>query len=235
MRHLFPVVLVLAAALVSAAGALAYGLGSPSSTLLGPAVVRMPDAGEVALTFDDGPSEPFTAQVLDVLREERVKATFFVCGATAERYPELVRRIRDEGHAIGNHTFSHPSLHLMSRESIASEIDRTQDALERITGRRPTLFRPPFGVRWFPLWELLRERRMTMVLWSAFGRDGRRDADGVVRETLSQVGPGAIILLHDGDEAKANAHVRRSATVAALPEIIRSVRASGYRLVPLQS
>lgn len=213
-------------------GALAYGLGDPSSTLLGPAVVREADPRAAALTFDDGPS-PYTAAILDELKREGVHATFFLCGANAERYPDLVRRIRDEGHQIGNHTWSHPYLSLMSEADIALEIDRTQAVLEKLTGRRPTLFRPPYGVRWFPLWGLLRERGMTMVLWSDRAYDGRYDAAGIEKAALARLGPGAIILLHDGFETRPAAETDRSATVKALPAIIRGVRAAGYRLAPV--
>ena len=212
---------------------LAYGLGAPTSTLLGPAVVRLPDAREVALTFDDGPTA-YTADILDVLKREGVRATFFLCGASAERRPDLVRRIRDEGHQIGNHTWSHPWLHLMRREKIAGEIDRTQDARVRITGARPTLVRRPFGVRWFSLWPMLKERGLTMVLWTARGRDGELDAAGIARETLDELGPGGIILLHDGFEAKPDALLEdRSPTVKALPAIIDGARKAGYVFVPL--
>ena len=103
-------------------GVLAYGLGSPQATLLGPALVRGGDPTEVLLTFDDGPSVPYTGQILDILRAHGVKATFFLCGANAERYPELVRRIRDEGHEIGNHTWSHPYLYLASRAKMVPVI-----------------------------------------------------------------------------------------------------------------
>lgn len=210
-------------------GLLADGLASPGSTWLAPAQVRSPDPAEVLLTFDDGPS-PYTAQVLDILRRERVKATFFLCGANAERYPELVRRIRDEGHAIGNHTWSHEYLYLANRATIAAEIDRTQDVLERITGSRPVWFRPPYGVRWFPLPGILQERGMRMMLWSDRGHDGALDAEGVTKTTLAQLEPGAIVLLHDGDEVHEPSLVDRSATVKALPAIIAGVRKAGYTL-----
>lgn len=214
-------------------GVLAYGLGSPQATLLGPALVRGGDPAEVMLTFDDGPSVPYTGQILDILRANGIKATFFLCGASAERYPELVRRIRDEGHEIGNHTWSHPYLHLASRATMALEIDRTQDILEKITGTRPVWFRPPFGVRGFPLRGILAERHMKMMLWSDRGHDGDLDAAGITATTLAQLHPGAIVLLHDGFEAKAPALVDRSATVSALPEIIAGVRRAGYRLASL--
>ncbi len=227
-----PLPLLLAAVFFVAAatvGVLAYGLGAPQATLLGPALVRSGDGPNVALTFDDGPSVPYTGQVLDVLKREHVHATFFLCGENAVQHPELVRRILAEGHEIGNHTWSHPWLYLMPRERIADEIDRTQDALEKITGRRPRLFRPPFGVRWFTLWPLLRERGLTMVMWSARGYDGRYDADGMARVTLEQLTPGGIILLHDGFETRAASEIDRAATVAALPKIIAGARRAGFR------
>ncbi len=236
---LVPLLLASACAAAASVAALAYGLGHPRSTVLGPAVVRLPAAAtgakEVALTFDDGPT-PYTAEILDVLRERKVKATFFLCGAAAEANPELARRIRAEGHAIGNHTYSHPYLHMMSREAIASEIDRTQDVLERVTGERPTMFRPPFGVRWFPLWPVLEERKLEMVLWTARGRDGSLDPAVIEKDVLGRLEPGGILLLHDGDEAKPAARQGdRRATVKALPAIIDGARAAGYSFVPLKS
>ncbi len=228
--HRLKIAVSLFALVLASVGVLAYGLGSPQATLLAPALVRGSDPAEVTLTFDDGPSVPYTGQVLDILRANHIKATFFLCGANAERYPELVRRIRDEGHEIGNHTWSHPYLYLAGPEAIASEIDRTQDVLEKITGKRPIWFRPPFGVRGFPLREILRARGMKMMLWSDRGHDGDLDAAGITATTLAQLGPGAIVLLHDGFETHAPALVDRAATVTALPAIIAGARAAGYRL-----
>lgn len=213
-------------------GALAHGLGAEGSTLLGPALVRMDRDSEAALTFDDGPS-PDTARVLDILRDKEVRATFFLCGASVERYPELARRIVAEGHALGNHTYSHPWLHLKSRAEIASEIDRTQDAIEKVTGVRPAYFRPPHGVRWFPLWPLLRERGMTLVLWNSFPQEGASPAHEIVERALARLRPGAIILLHDGKDNLPEGRNLRPATVEALPRIIDGARRAGYTLVPL--
>jgi len=216
---------------VATIGVLAYGLGAPTATLLGPALVRdryLPGGPrQIALTFDDGPSEPYTGQILDILRENHIHATFFLCGRAAERYPELVRRIRAEGHEIGNHTYSHPWLYLMGRDKIAGEIDRTQDVLERISGKRPRLFRPPYGVRWFSLWPILQERNLTLVLWSMRGYGGS-GAGGIARTSLEQLQPGGILLLHDGFEARPPAQVDRSDTVRALPAIIAGARKAGY-------
>ena len=212
---------------------LAYGLGSPASTLLAPAMVHGSVPREVMLTFDDGPSEPYTGQILDILRANGIRATFFLCGSNAEAHPELVRRIRDEGHEIGNHTWSHPYLYLASGQTMASEIDRTQDILEKLTGTRPVWFRPPFGVRGLALRGVLESRGMKMMLWSDRGHDGALDAAGIAKVTLEQLAPGAIVLLHDGFETKAPALVDRSATVAALPAIIAGAKAAGYVFAPL--
>jgi peptidoglycan/xylan/chitin deacetylase (PgdA/CDA1 family) len=228
---IFIALILLATVSAASVGVLAYGLGAPEATLLGPALVHTADSGptpRVALTFDDGPSVPYTGEILDVLKREHIHATFFLCGENAVKHPELVRRILAEGHEIGNHTWSHPWLYLMRRGDIADEIDRTQDALQKITGRRPRLFRPPFGVRWFTLWPLLRERGLTMVMWSDRGYDGDRNARGITQATLERLSPGAIILLHDGFETHAPEDVDRAATVAALPAIIAGARRAGY-------
>ena len=226
-------ILAVAVFLAATVSVLAYGLGYPRATLLGPALVRAGDPTEVMLTFDDGPSVPYTAQVLDILKANHIKATFFLCGANAERYPDLVRRIRDEGHVIGNHTWSHPYLYLKSGREMAAEIDRTQDVLEKLTGTRPVWFRPPFGVRGLALRGVLESRGMKMMLWSDRGYDGALDAAGIAAATLEQLAPGAIVLLHDGFETKAPALVDRSATVAALPAIIAGAKAAGYVFAPL--
>jgi peptidoglycan/xylan/chitin deacetylase (PgdA/CDA1 family) len=227
-------ILTLCILAAAAVGVLAYGLGAPEATLLGPAIVRAGSGNEAALTFDDGPS-PYTAEVLDILKREHVKATFFLCGENAARYPDLVRRIRAEGHTIGNHTWSHPWLYLMPQAGIADQIDRTQDELTALTGTRPTLFRPPYGVRWFSLWPVLRERGLTMVMWTDRGFDGRYDAEGITKATLSGLTPGAIILLHDGFETHEGSAVDRAQTVKALPGIIRGARAKGYSFVPIHA
>lgn len=234
MRALLPHFVAVGVAAVSVVGVLAYGLAYPGSTLLGPAVVRGPAGKKVVLTFDDGPSDPATPQILDVLRGNGVKAVFFLCGASAERHPEIVRRIKAEGHQIGNHTYSHPYLHLKAEAAIAGEIDRTQSVLESITGERPTLFRPPFGVRWFSLRALLERRSLKMVLWTARAYDGRLKADALVAQTLGQLGPGAILVMHDGDEAKPDSRTDRSATVRALPDIIAGARRAGYTFTSLE-
>jgi peptidoglycan/xylan/chitin deacetylase (PgdA/CDA1 family) len=207
----------------------------PTSQFFGPALIRGPQEGKpIALTFDDGPASPFTEQILAILRAQRVPATFFLCGKSVEGNPDLVRRIVAEGHAVGNHTYSHPLLPLRSRRRTAAEIDRAQDVIEKVVGYRPRIFRPPYGARWFGLVPTLRERGMHMVMWSATGYDWKKDAPGIVAATLQELKPGAVILLHDGRETRPVGQVDRSDTVQALTAIIAAARGRGYEFVPLQ-
>src|SRR2546427_7435919 len=166
----------------AAVGLAWYGCAAPSSQWLGPSLVRGPaDGKRIALTFDDGPAPPFTEQILDILRARGITATFFVCGRNVERHPDVVRRIAAEGHTLGNHTYSHPFLCFRSRRSMAGEIDRTQEAVRKITGESPTLFRPPYGVRWPGLWRVLGERRLRVGMWAGSGLDWGQGGGGIGR------------------------------------------------------
>ncbi|PYV10836.1 MAG: polysaccharide deacetylase family protein [Acidobacteria bacterium] len=235
LKMMWPIV-GLSAAVGGALGAfLYYACTVPSSQILGPTLVRGPAEGRrIALTFDDGPLSPFTEQVLDILRERRVPATFFVCGKNVERFPEILRRVHEEGHGLGNHTYSHPFLFSCSRAQMAAQIDRTQAAIEKLTGYRPGLFRPPYGIRWFGIFGLLRERGMQMVQWSATGFDWKLGTEDIVREALKGVQPGAVILLHDGVGRARPARMDRSATIRALPAIIDAARNAGLTFVKVQ-
>jgi peptidoglycan/xylan/chitin deacetylase (PgdA/CDA1 family) len=234
--------MLLIALLTFLAIALAFGFwfwwacATPTSTFFRPVLVRGPrDRKQVTLTFDDGPAEMFTDQILDVLREHRAPGTFFVCGRNVEKRPEILKRIVAEGHAVGNHTLTHPYLFFKSRRLMAEEIDRTQEIIERVVGFRPKIFRPPYGSRWFGLVPTLEARGMKLIQWSAMGYDWVKDAEGIVASVLKQVHPGAVILLHDGRETRDPSEVDRAPTVKALPEIIRSLRSQGYEFVPLSN
>lgn len=233
--------MVLTAVLVIAAVGLAFGLwfwwacATPTSTFFHPVLIRGPREGKrISLTFDDGPAEHFTGQILEILREHRIPATFFVCGRNVEKHPDLVRRIIAEGHAVGNHTYSHLFVFFKSRRRIAEEIDRTQAIIEKVIGFRPNVFRPPYGARWFGLVPALLERGMHLILWSAAGYDWKKDVPGITRATLRELKPGAVILLHDGRDTRAAAEIDRSRTVSALPAIIAGARERGYTFVPLK-
>ena len=189
----------------------------------------------VALTFDDGPNEPYTGQILDVLRERNIKATFFVVGVNATRHPETLLRIMDEGHAIGNHTWSHPLLSTLTSTWIAAEIEQGAEVIESLSGRRPRLFRPPGGDRGDPghLQRVCRRLECLTVMWSVNADDDDDyaipEVDPIVERVLRQVEPGAIVLLHDGDGLKTQPY--KGSTVQALPRILDGLISQGYRLV----
>jgi peptidoglycan/xylan/chitin deacetylase (PgdA/CDA1 family) len=203
----------------------------PTLQVFGPALLHGPaHSGKVALTFDDGPSAPYTEQILDLLCERGVTATFFLCGKNVERHPEIARRIVAEGHTIGNHTYSHPFPYFRRRSFIAAEIDRAQDVIERVTGHRPKIFRPPYGARWLGMHDVLRERSLPLINWSDTGYDWRERVD-VASETLKHLRPGSIVLLHDGREVRPPHQVDQSRTVSALPTIIDAARQAGLNFV----
>lgn len=221
------------AGLAALGGLYVYAWSVPTWQIFGPALLRGPaTGGRIALTFDDGPVSPFTEQILDILRARNVPATFFVCGKNVERFPQILRRIQAEGHTIGNHTYSHEFPYFRSRKKFAAEIDRTQEAIAKATGEQPVIFRPPYGARWLGFYPVLRERRLHLVNWSDTGYDWLEKSD-IVRETLKSLGPGSIILLHDGRRADPPETIDRSRTVSALPAIIDAACDAGFTFVPL--
>src|SRR4051812_37408821 len=191
---------------------------------------------QVALTFDDGPDPKWTPRILDILKAYNVKAAFFLVGAHAEEYPALVRRIVDEGHEIGNHTYYHPNLALCWPEHIRLELNATQLLLETITGRSTTLFRPPYAAdtspskitELIPL-QLAQDLGYLVVLENIDPQDwARPGADIILQRIKQQRRDGNIILLHDagGD---------RSQTVEALPAILDWLHIRGDTIVPLST
>lgn len=184
----------------------------------------------VALTFDDGPYPPYTDQMLDVLKENQVHATFFLIGRNAEKHPDLVRRIKMEGHEIGNHTYNHMDLLKADRNTVIRETDRTSRIIEDITGEAPHLVRPPHGFRDPVVLEVMAERGLKVVEWSVMSRDWTNPGvDVIVQRTLDKVQNGSVILLHDGDGIEQRAS--RAQTVEATRRIIQELRARGYRFV----
>ena len=191
---------------------------------------------QVAVSFDDGPDPQWTPKILDILKGANVKAAFFLVGANAERYPKLVRRIVDEGHEIGNHTYYHPNLALCWPEHIRLELNATQLLLETITGRATTLFRPPYAADTSPAQlseltplQIAEDLNYLVVLESIDPQDwAKPGADIILRRVKQQRRDGSIILLHDagGD---------RSQTVEALPRILEWLHIRGDTVVPLST
>ena len=187
----------------------------------------------VALTFDDGPEEPYTSQVLAELEKERVPATFFLVGENVELDPAAAAREARDGDSIGNHTDTHTPAFALEPEWLqARDLKRAERTIHSATGIYPHLFRPPQGLRSPWLMALAASDSLLTVTWDDAPRDWeRRSAGDLVRSTLEQVHPGAIILLHDG--LNLDHRSDRSATVQALPGIIRGLRQQGYRFVTL--
>lgn len=181
-------------------------------------LARIPGSREVALTFDDGPHPVHTPRILDILREERVPATFFLLGSEVEKHPALAQAIVRAGHALGNHSFSHGRMHGMTMNGLAREIERTAELIERTTGAATRLFRPPRGTVTWPLLRYAWRRGWTIVLWSLDSEDCRPQATAAAtRAVLGRTRPGDIVLLHED-----YAH-----TADGLREWIRDLKARG--------
>ena len=197
---------------------------SRTTQLFGELITSVPTADSVvALTFDDGPTA-YTDSVLDLLREEHVPATFFVIGSAVARAPEVTRRMVNEGHELGNHSYSHARMVLMSPSRIRHEVEGT-DSLIRAAGfTRRIHFRPPYGKRLIALpWYLWRTNRTT-VLWTLEPDSWFDERDAIVRHVVENVSPGAVILLHVEIPS-------RVAGRASLPLIIRKLKQQGYKFV----
>ena len=204
----------------------------PRSRWLAAAQCTVPCGAEpcVALTFDDGPSADVTPRVLAILREKNVRATFFVVGREVDRHPALARGVCAEGHAIGNHTYSHPPLFcFLTPRRLRDEIGRAQQAISQVTGVRPVYFRSPVGLRHPLLEPALEEASLTFVLWALRTYDTRAlKTNALGRRILDRVRPGSIVLLHDRPGPGAEA------MLTSLPGVIDRLRERGYRFVTLE-
>jgi peptidoglycan/xylan/chitin deacetylase (PgdA/CDA1 family) len=187
--------------------------------------VKLKDNRKVfALTFDDGPQLHTTAQILDILKKNQVKGTFFIIGRNLKAYPQVGQRIVAEGHAIANHTWSH-RYQKFSGAGAAREIDDTTALIYKITGMRTDLFRPPGGFLHNGPAGYAKGKNYAVVMWSADSNDWKRlSVHSLVNNIVNQAGPGGIALMHDGGGD-------RSATVKALPYIIANLKKRGYEFV----
>jgi len=180
----------------------------------------------IALTFDDGPWPGYTAQILEILKKNNIKATFFVVGQVLKSHPDLGKRIVTEGHTIGNHTWHH-WYHYFNKQAAALEIDRTADLIYQTTGTKTTLFRPPGGILHNGLADYAKSKDYTVVLWSADSIDYALPSPPVlINRVVKQATPGGIVLLHAGGGPRTN-------TVAALPNMISKLKDKCYRFVTI--
>jgi peptidoglycan/xylan/chitin deacetylase (PgdA/CDA1 family) len=186
-----------------------------------------PGTRQLALTYDDGPNDPHTLHLLDVLARHSVPATFFLIGRYARRRPDIVREIVTRGHVIGNHTFSHPLLIFKSVAEIRQELSSCREALLDAVGEHSNLFRPPFGGRRPAALRVARELGLEPVLWNVTGYDWNAPpATAIERKVTKQVCGGNVILLHDGGHRQMGAD--RSQTVLATDRLIQRYKGEGY-------
>ena len=185
----------------------------------------------VALTFDDGPEDYYTPMILEVLKEKGVPATFFVMGKKVKQYPDMMKRIVNEGHSFGNHTWSHPDLRKSWSADVRKEIQSTQQELGKVIGRRSDLFRPPYGAVTKADLMSLNMMGMRGIGWSVDTLDwSGMSAEGILEIVKKQTTPGGIVLQHNFQDGRL-----LDGTVEALPQIIDQLRAQGYRFVTIQT
>lgn len=174
----------------------------------------------VALTFDDGPSNKTTQEILAILKEKKVKATFFVVGENVEQFPNMVAQEVSEGHEIGIHTYDHKSLPTLNNDRIREELEKSEKAVAVVTAK-PTLFRPPGGLYNETVLNVARDRGYTVILWSVDPRDwSAPPVNDIVENVMKNVKPGSIVLLHD--------LINPSPTPGALSIIIDRLKEQGY-------
>ncbi|MBP5865940.1 polysaccharide deacetylase family protein [Streptomyces scabiei] len=173
----------------------------------------------IALTFDDGPAAPETANLLTHLARYRARVTFFTVGQNVAAHPDLVRAEARAGHEIGNHSWNHPDLTRLSPRQVASQLHRTSAAIKAATGRAPTLVRPPYGAINHTVKSVT---TLSPVLWDVDTEDWKyRDPARVARTVIDKAQPNDVVLLHD----------IHPTSVAAVPEILRTLSARGYHFV----
>jgi len=216
----------------AAAGTLAWAAAAPSSQLFGPTIRHTGDPSTIALTFDDGPNPAVTPSLLKLLAHHSVRSTFFLIGAHVEKARDLAKEIAVQGHTVGNHTQTHPSLIFHSASYISGEIRRCDDAIEAATGKKPRWMRPPFGFRSPLLSGIVRQRDGAgVVMWSALAHDWKPQEPEPVIRRLRRVRGGDIVLLHDGDHRILEGDRRH--TVAALEYWLPRWKDAGLRFVTL--
>ncbi len=232
-----PTLCALGGAAALGLGAIARGAFAPRSQFFGPVlwhgprdVARPDDPPAIALSFDDGPDPADTPRVLDILDRYRVPAAFFMVGKLIDQHPGLARQTQDRGHLIANHSYDHHRGGMFrSRAYWLDQLTRTNDAIARVTGQTPTLFRPPMGFKQPRIMGAARRLDLTVVTWTARALDGRPTTAEQILTRLG--GPrrgGDILALHAGPEP--NRPRDPTATLDALPRLIDTLRSRGLKL-----
>jgi len=204
---------------------------SPEGQWYGRSLVGLPRGSrKLALTYDDGPNDPHTLRLLEVLGRHGVHATFFLIGRYVTKRPDIVRELVNLGHVVGNHTFSHPNLIFVSARRTRMELERCQQALADAVGTPGLLFRPPFGGRRPATFRVARQLGLEPVMWRVTGWDWKEKGERYIEQKVQQqVRGGDVILLHDGGPEAFGAD--RSQTVMATDRLIARYKSEGYEFV----
>jgi peptidoglycan-N-acetylglucosamine deacetylase len=221
----------LAGAATLAAVTAGYQSMAPKGQMFGPTFTGLPRGSkQIALTYDDGPNDPHTLRLLDVLARQDVHATFFLIGRYAQQRPDIAGEIVKAGHVVGNHTFTHPLLIFKSAAEIRQELSGCRSALQDAVGEHSNLFRPPFGGRRPAVLRIAREMSLEPVMWNVTGYDWNAPpAEVIERKVAKQIRGGDVILLHDGGHKHMGAD--RAQTVLATEQLIKRRKSEGYEFV----
>ncbi len=191
-----------------------------------------PGAKQIALTYDDGPNDPHTLRLLEVLARHDVRATFFLIGRYVRQRSDIAREVIQAGHVIGNHTFTHPVLSLKSSVEIRKELMECRAAIQEAVGEHSNLFRPPFGARRPEVLSIARELGLQPVMWNVTGYDWNAPpAQTIERKCAKQIRGGDVVLLHDGGHKQIGAD--RSQTVMATDNLIARYKAEAYEFLTI--
>jgi peptidoglycan/xylan/chitin deacetylase (PgdA/CDA1 family) len=221
------------AAATAAAVAAGYQSMAPTAQWYGKTFTGLaPGSRQIALTYDDGPNDPHTQRLLEVLAKHNVHATFLLIGRYIQQQPQIAREIVQARHIVGNHTFTHPLLIFKSEAEIRQELTKCCDALQDAIGKPSNLFRPPFGGRRPAALRVARELGLETVMWNVTGYDWNAPpAAAIERKVAKEIRGGDVILLHDGGHKQMGAD--RSQTVIATDHLITRFKTEGYEFVTI--
>lgn len=224
---------VASAVSVAAAVAGGYQSMSPTGQWYGKTFTGLPRGSrQMALTYDDGPNAAHTLRLLEVLAKHGAHTTFFLIGRSVKERPDIVREIVQAGHAVGNHTFTHPLLTFQNEAKIRRELEECRSALEDATGQTSNLFRPPFGGRRPAVLRIARELGYETIMWNVTGYDwDAPPAAEIESKIIRQIRGGDVILLHDGGHKQIGAD--RSQTVIATDHLIARYASEGYKFLTI--
>jgi peptidoglycan/xylan/chitin deacetylase (PgdA/CDA1 family) len=225
---------VLAGTVVAAGiGAAGYQSMAPTGQWYGRTFIgNSASRKQIALTYDDGPNDPHTLRLLEVLAKHDVRATFFLIGRYVQQRPDIAREVVRSGHVVGNHTFTHPLLIFKGASEIRDELEQCRQSLLEVVGGHSNLFRPPFGGRRPGTLRIAREMGLEPIMWNVTGYDWNAPPAALIERKISnRVRGGDVILLHDGGHKQMGAD--RSQTVLATEHLISRCKGEGYEFVTI--